>query len=176
MRRLRVVCVAVALLIPGTLAAYDPVPRSVSHATVRIPQNYPTIQAGIKAAQDTDLDGSTDVLRFAVIGDYGNNSTAEQRVAALVQGWKPDFVITTGDNNYPLGEARTIDVNIGKYYSGLFPPSILFFRQPWLKYQHALALSGVGADVVMSGHDHGYERIDAKGFPYFVNGSGGASL
>jgi hypothetical protein len=28
----------------------------------------------------------------------------------------------------------------------------------------------------MSGHDHAYERIDASGFPYFVNGSGGASL
>jgi tartrate-resistant acid phosphatase type 5 len=28
----------------------------------------------------------------------------------------------------------------------------------------------------MSGHDHTYERIDASGFPYFVNGAGGASL
>lgn len=55
-------------------------------------------------------------VKFAVIGDYGTDSTAEGRVATLVDSWNPDFVITTGDNNYPDGEASTIDVNIGKYY------------------------------------------------------------
>ncbi|MCA9654714.1 MAG: metallophosphoesterase [Myxococcales bacterium] len=30
-----------------------------------------------------------------------------------------------------------------------------------------------GADVVMSGHDHHYERIERDGLPYFVNGLGG---
>lgn len=34
-----------------------------------------------------------------------------------------------------------------------------------------------GADVVLSGHDHLYERILKNGgFPYFVNGLGGASI
>ena len=33
-----------------------------------------------------------------------------------------------------------------------------------------------GADVVMSGHDHTYERILINGFPYFVNGAGGHTL
>jgi hypothetical protein len=33
-----------------------------------------------------------------------------------------------------------------------------------------------GADVVMSGHDHDYERLDAAGLPYFVNGLGGGSI
>jgi hypothetical protein len=33
-----------------------------------------------------------------------------------------------------------------------------------------------GADVVMSGHDHTYERILISGFPYFVNGAGGHTL
>jgi hypothetical protein len=37
-------------------------------------------------------------------------------VAALVESWNPDFIITTGDNNYPSGSAATIDANIGKYY------------------------------------------------------------
>ena len=32
-----------------------------------------------------------------------------------------------------------------------------------------------GADVVMSGHDHDYERLHAHGIPYFVNGLGGSS-
>lgn len=55
-------------------------------------------------------------VRFAVIGDYGNDSAGELRVANLVSSWDPDFVITTGDNNYPDGAASTIDDNIGKYY------------------------------------------------------------
>jgi hypothetical protein len=32
-----------------------------------------------------------------------------------------------------------------------------------------------GADFVMSGHDHTYERIEADGIVYFVNGLGGSS-
>src|SRR5258707_12763038 len=35
----------------------------------------------------------------------------------MVKSWKPDFVVTMGDNNYPNGEASTIDANIGKYYA-----------------------------------------------------------
>jgi tartrate-resistant acid phosphatase type 5 len=57
------------------------------------------------------------LVRFAVIGDYGLDSEPEARVARMVAGWRPDFVITTGDNNYPLGEASTIDANIGKHYA-----------------------------------------------------------
>ena len=34
----------------------------------------------------------------------------------MVTGWNPDFVITLGDNNYPKGEAATIDANIGQHY------------------------------------------------------------
>ncbi len=33
-----------------------------------------------------------------------------------------------------------------------------------------------GADAVLSGHDHLYERFVVDGLPYFVNGAGGASL
>src|SRR5689334_18011458 len=51
--------------------------------------------------------------RFAVIGDYGQQGPDEERVARLVHEWRPDFIITAGDNNYPLGAAETIDGNIG---------------------------------------------------------------
>lgn len=54
--------------------------------------------------------------RFAVIGDYGDDSDEEEDVADLVKSLNPDFIITTGDNNYPDGEASTIDRNIGQYY------------------------------------------------------------
>jgi hypothetical protein len=216
------------------------------------------------------------VVRFAVIGDYGTDSSAEGLVAGLVDSWNPDFIITTGDNNYPRGEAATVDVNIGKYYSrfignyqGAYGPGsqtnrfwpslgnhdwqgitcnppgcsgayLDYFTLPgneryyetdlglvhlyaidsdsrepdgrasssvqaiWLQaalaastscfdvvyFHHPTYSSGRhgsttrmlwpfqawGAEVVISGHDHVYERIDASGFPYFVNGSGGAGL
>jgi hypothetical protein len=216
------------------------------------------------------------VFRFAVIGDYGDGSTNEARVAALVANWNPDFVITTGDNNYPNGAASTIDDHIGQYYSayigdyvgeyGLGSPTNRFWPSlgnhdwqsiacdddgchgPYLDYftlpgneryydvnlglvhlfalnsdgaepdgvtvdsiqagwlQSALAASDAcfdvvyfhhpsyssgphgssewmqwpfvawGADVILSGHEHNYERLDVAGAPYFVNGLGGRSI
>jgi hypothetical protein len=56
--------------------------------------------------------------KFAIIGDYGSGSQNEQRVANMINTWSVDSIITTGDNNYPDGEASTIDENIGQFYSG----------------------------------------------------------
>lgn len=61
-------------------------------------------------------------VRFAVIGDYGQAGPAAEAVARLVRSWAPDFIVTTGDNNYPRGEARTIDENIGRYYHMFIAP------------------------------------------------------
>ena len=221
-------------------------------------------------------DENEEILRFAVIGDYGTGYSNEARVASLVTGWAPDFIITTGDNNYPDGSAETIDRNIGQFYSqyigdyqgsyGLgsetnrFWPSLgnhdwlsiscdsnhcngpyfdyfnlpgneryydvdfdlvhlyvmdSFYKEPdgnegdsiqanWLKnvlsasqacfdivyFHHAPYSSGHygsysnmqwpfhewGAEVIMAGHDHSYERLAFNGLPYFVNGTGGAVL
>lgn len=54
--------------------------------------------------------------RFVVIGDFGLAGEPAQAVADLVKSWQPDFIITTGDNNYPDGAADIIDTNIGQYY------------------------------------------------------------
>jgi tartrate-resistant acid phosphatase type 5 len=63
---------------------------------------------------------TTQPLQFVVIGDYGATTTGgeanERKVAEGVKRWKPQFIITTGDNNYLRGEASTIDLNIGQYY------------------------------------------------------------
>lgn len=61
-------------------------------------------------------------LTFAVIGDYGLAGLGEAAVAALVDSWEPALVVTTGDNNYPSGEAATIDENIGQYYAEYIHP------------------------------------------------------
>jgi len=196
-------------------------------------------------------------------------------VANLVKSWAPDFIITTGDNNYEYGELKSIKANISDYYGDFiynfdapaeyrcnstafgeqinrfFPtpgnhdannkhgllPYLNYFTLPqgeshysfewgpitfyalnslaeevedqkaWLTEQrykstspfhivyfhhppyspgyhgnhekmqwdyHALSL-----DVVMSGHDHIYSRIEKKGEEnlwYIVNGVGGKSL
>ena len=208
--------------------------------------------------------------RFAIIGDYGVNDPDELAVSTLVKGWNPDFVITTGDNNYLNGDRATIDLNIGKYYAsfiggyqGAFGPGSIVNRfwpsignhdfygmeklQPYLDYFpqlpgnkryydvtigriHLFALNSeepvepdgitpdstqaawlrqrlaastacwkivyfhqppyssgpyhndkmrwafkaMGADVVVSGHEHYYERIEKDGLLFLINGLGGA--
>jgi tartrate-resistant acid phosphatase type 5 len=66
--------------------------------------------------------GQSGTVRFAVIGDFGSAGTAAREVADLVKSWRPDFIITVGDNNYPDGEASTIDPNIGQYYHEFIYP------------------------------------------------------
>jgi hypothetical protein len=54
---------------------------------------------------------------FAVVGDFGSGSAAEGRVAREIGAWKPDFVITTGDNSYPLALPALFDRNIFRPYA-----------------------------------------------------------
>ncbi|MEZ4708271.1 MAG: metallophosphoesterase [Caldilineaceae bacterium] len=63
-----------------------------------------------------------ELTRFAVVGDYGVAEPDAERVADLIKGWQPDFIVTTGDNNYEKGRAEDIDANIGAYYRGYIVP------------------------------------------------------
>jgi tartrate-resistant acid phosphatase type 5 len=63
-------------------------------------------------------------IKFAVIGDYGMDNSAEADVSKLIHSWNPDFIITVGDNNYPNGAASTIDANIGKYFHDFIFPYV----------------------------------------------------
>lgn len=62
------------------------------------------------------------LTRYVVLGDYGWAGPAEQRVAEMVSALEPDYVFTTGDNNYPDGAAATIDQNIGQYFADFIFP------------------------------------------------------
>ncbi len=64
----------------------------------------------------TTVNVEADLIRFAVIGDYGTGDQNEEKVADLVKSFEPDFIITTGDNNYPEGREKTLIKNIGNYY------------------------------------------------------------
>ncbi|MBV6479045.1 MAG: Ycf48-like protein [Ignavibacteria bacterium] len=59
---------------------------------------------------------------FAIIGDYGKAGINELNVSNLVKYWNPDFILTTGGNNFDLGEESTIDDNIGQYYHPFIYP------------------------------------------------------
>jgi tartrate-resistant acid phosphatase type 5 len=93
-------------------------------------------------------------IRFAVIGDFGTGNSYAEAVADLVKSWDPDFIITTGDNNYPNGEWETIDNNIGKFY-------IDFIKTNESKY-------GKGADTnrffpSLGNHDWDTQDKDSNG-------------
>lgn len=219
---------------------------------------------------------SEHIGRFAVIGDFGQAGPGEASVAALVRSWQPEFVITTGDNNYPNGAAVTFEANIAQYfapfiafgpgYTGAYAAAgraahdnrffpvlgnhdwrtsgatdylsefvlpghgryytfernhVAFFmvdsdkHEPdgvaadsgqarWLQAQLAASAATLkivvfhhppyslgahgsatwmrwpfrqwGASVVLTGHNHNYERHTVDGLPYVVNGIGGARL
>lgn len=61
---------------------------------------------------------------------------------------------------------KIITMHQGPYSTG-HHGSNYWMRWPFEKW---------GATAVIAGHDHFYERIVRKGFPYFVNGAGGAPL
>ena len=62
------------------------------------------------------------LTRFAVIGDFGLDGPNLLSVKNLVNGWNPNFILTLGNNNYELGEATTIDNNIGQYFQEYISP------------------------------------------------------
>lgn len=61
-------------------------------------------------------------VRFAVIGDYGADTPEEADVAQEVARWKPNLILTVGDNNYPSGAQATIDEHLGQYYHRFIYP------------------------------------------------------
>lgn len=218
-------------------------------------------------------------VRFAIVGDYGNTPPNSGNVATLLKSWNPDFVITTGDNNYtnptpaPPNHYPAWDGAVGQYYyefikypagsgsawAGSGSSTIQFYpslgnhdwdagitgwysyfelpgneryfdfvrgpvhfyaidsdaREPdgntdnstqaqWLHtalgastsdwnfvyFHHPPYTSATrgnnaalqwpfmswGADAVLNGHEHQYERIMKGSFPYLVVGTGGRSL
>lgn len=218
----------------------------------------------------TPTPSPTPVVRFAVIGDYGEYNASQTALAEMIDSWGVDFIATVGDNNYPNGEAETIDINIGQNfheyiynyqgdygegsdvprffpalgnhdtYTDLGQPYFDYFTLPgneryytftwgvvegfimnsdptepdgvgrssaqaqWLQaaldasdatwklvFVHAAPYTSGsyqgptdwsqwpyeewGADAVLAGHEHVYERLQIGGIPYFITGMGGQS-
>jgi tartrate-resistant acid phosphatase type 5 len=119
---LRIVACAICLACDdyrgADLGLYDrPLPAQARAAA----EPAAIVQDDASVPDDAGDPGRTST-RFAVLGDYGMAGPNEERVASLVKSWYPDFILTTGDNNYPLGEQATIDVNIGQYFHEFIAP------------------------------------------------------
>lgn len=58
-----------------------------------------------------------DKTRFAVLGDFGGATKAEQSIAKQIQKQKPQFVLTTGDNVYNNGLESEYKKNLFPFYN-----------------------------------------------------------
>lgn len=66
--------------------------------------------------EETVMHIDADSISFAVIGDFGFSGEGERTVAEMVKSWKPDFIVTTGDNNYGPEDLEGYSYHIGQYY------------------------------------------------------------
>ncbi len=96
--------------------------------SILIPQDCERIE--ITQPIDFETVVEADSITFAVIGDFGKSGNNEKAVADMIKSWNPDFIITTGDNNYYEGKYSTIKKNITRYYGDF----IYNYDAP-LKYQ-----------------------------------------
>ncbi|MEZ4318421.1 MAG: metallophosphoesterase [Myxococcota bacterium] len=64
---------------------------------------------------------SAQSLRFAAIGDFGDDDDDSRAVAALVRGWDPELIVTVGDNDYSdgayQGSNEGLELGVGQYYA-----------------------------------------------------------
>lgn len=63
---------------------------------------------------------------FAVVGDFGSGTSNETAVASLIESWHPDFVLTVGDNAYPMGSTELLDRDIFGPYAAVMRESAWF--------------------------------------------------
>lgn len=79
-------------------------PSAVQAATeTLVPKAEPSTAAG------KDRAGLSAPTIFAVIGDNGTHNEAEKKVAELVKGWQPEFIVDLGDAYYASAGGSTTD-------------------------------------------------------------------
>jgi 3',5'-cyclic AMP phosphodiesterase CpdA len=60
------------------------------------------------------------------VGDFGSGTRDETAVASMIESWHPDFVLTVGDNAYPLGSPGLLDRDIFGPYAAVMRESAWF--------------------------------------------------
>jgi hypothetical protein len=87
------------------------------------------------------------------VGDLGSGTSDETAVASLIASWRPDFVLTVGDNAYPLGSTELLDRDVFRPYAAVMRESAWF---PALG-NHDVKANG-GAPELEAFHSLGKER------------------
>lgn len=133
----------------GTIPPESPTgipPTATNLPDTPTPSNTPTTSS--------PTEKSFSGVRLAVIGDYGLAGPAEGDVANLIKSWGVDYILTTGDNNYPTGSYESIDVNIGQYFHEYISP-----------YNGSYGAGAVENRFFPTLGNHDYDTEDAQ--PYF---------
>lgn len=113
-----------------------------------------TVTAGtlIKPSSVFGFGGTTDKLRFAVIGDWGDGSddqaTLGKQMLSVYKKSSFDFVLASGDNIYPNGAARHFVRKFEEPFSGLLKNRVKFH-------------------TVFGNHDVEEGRQDQRQYPLF---------
>jgi hypothetical protein len=96
------------------------------HPGTRVPYRLATGSTVLGSGSFPTAPARPATFHFAVVGDYGEPGGAEQGVARLIGSWHPDFVLTTGDNAYPLGVASLLDQDVFHPYAAVMRESAWF--------------------------------------------------
>src|SRR5436190_1531903 len=152
----------------GTTVSPSPTPAAKSAIPTDGPSAAPAASAGIA---DAVLVGAGDITDCSL-----DKGAATAKLVEAIVG----IVFTAGDNAYPDGTAKQFtDCYDPRFSSGEHGNDADV--GPFWK-----ALYDAGADIVVNGHDHDYERFapqdpggradDTRGIREFVVGTGGAVL
>ncbi len=113
------------------------------------------------------------------------NLPGNERYYDFVQG-PVHFFVVNSDPREPDGTSST-SVQ-GQWLQSVMTTStapwqiVIFHHAPYSSGSHGSStfmrwpFAGWGADAVLTGHDHTYERLNVGSMPYFVNGIGGSSI
>lgn len=122
-------------------------------SSVSFAQKHPVIE------YEADEKIKKNALRFIVFGDWGRNGEDNQKQVARTMGvvakkFKPEFIVSTGDNFYPNGVRSTLDHNWLASYEDIYTAHSL--QTDWY--------------IVLGNHDYGgnpqaeidYTAVDRK--------------
>ena len=123
------------------VAAFSPlflgIGAAIGHVSVRITTTSSALY------QKAEI-GSEYTTRFLVVGDWGREGQYHQKEVALQMAlvgeiFRPNFVISTGDNFYPSGLKRVNDTAVSRTFTDIYDyPSL---QVPWY--------------AVLGNHDYG---------------------
>ncbi len=174
----------------STGAYYGPWLKDITTTGKRCPKGLAPVNAFFPSLGNHDYDSATPgpktyLSYFNLPGTGFSNSSGNERYYDFVQGPIHFFVLNSNEEE-PDGtsstsrQGRWLKAQLAAststwdvvydhhppYSSDLVHGSLRYMQWPFAAW---------GADAVLSGHAHAYERIERDGIVYFVNGLGGAT-